>query len=276
MNQTFSLLRFGRLLRTHLSENKGQSLTSLALMTGLMLAFAVLFSRGFPFAVERNRSIMFFLLGWPLWFTFIWLQTDVLNQRERAFAYLLRPASMVEKFLLIWLLTGVGFVITYLLLFTLIDAGLIDYVNNREWSAAELKQIKRWGNIRTMRPFYRTPDFWPPAHNLVLTGLLHPVCVFLFLTIKRYALPIVGVLILAILGGGYLLNSYMITQLLHLPEMLSAMPFESVFVTDQKQSTGLDLDLPQPLGNQLRYLLGITVVILLYLTAFFRLKEREV
>ena len=128
----------------------------------------------------------------------------------------------------------------------------------------------------SIKPFYQSDNFWPPAHILVLNGLLHPLSIVFLLFFKRYSLPLVGVLFMVLLASGYFLNSYVLHWILDTREPLSALPFESVGVD---APTGLGyrrIDLPQPIGNQLRYVVGITAVVLLYITAFFRLKEREV
>lgn len=279
MNQTFSLSRFGRLLRKYFSDNRGQLLAGLALLIGSILALAVLFYSSLPFAVDRNRAIHCFFVGLTAWYIFTWQQTDVLNHKERALNYLLQPASRLEKFILLWLVSGLGFLVIYTLLFTVIDSLGVAYVNGRQWTPYQLAQIKMMGNVLSLKPFYQSDNFWPPAQILVLTGLLHPFSIAFLLFVKRYSLPLVGVLIIVLLAAGYFLNSYVLHWLLNTPERLSAMPFESVGV-DAPTSVGIGISRkippPQPIGNQLRYAVGIIAVVLLYITAYFRLKEREV
>ena len=139
MNQTFSLPRFGRLLRKYFTDNRGQLGANLALLTGLMLALTVMFYSGLPFTVDRNRAISFFFLIWVSWYVFTWLQTETLNHKERALNYLLQPASQFEKFLLLWLVSGVGFLAVYLLLFTVMDSLGVAYVNNKQWTPYQLE-----------------------------------------------------------------------------------------------------------------------------------------
>lgn len=277
MNQIFSLPRFGRLLRKYFTDNRGQLLAGLALLIGLMLALTVMFYSSLPFAVDRNRAIPGLFLGWAAWYIFTWQQTDLLNHKERALNYLLQPASQLEKFLLLWLVSGVGFLAVYSLLFTIVDSLGVSYVNGRQWTPYQLAQIKMAGGIMSIKPFYQSDNFWPPAQILVLTGLLHPFSIAFLLFVKRYSLLLVGVLIIVLLAAGYFLNSYLLHWLLNTSEPLSAMPFESVGV-DAPTSVGVSRKIgpPQPLGNQLRYVVGITAVVLLYITAYFRLKEREV
>jgi len=276
MNQTFSSSRFGRLLSKYISDNRGQLLTSLALLTGILLVGALLAYRGLPFQADRNRGVLLFFFGWLLWYIFTWQQTEVLNHRERSINYLLQPASQPEKFLLIWLVSGVGFLIVFLGLFSIIDALGVAYVNTINWTPNQLKIIRQVDGLLVIKPFYQSENMWPPAQLLVLTGLLHPFCLAAFLFIKRYSLPIVGVLILVTLAAGYFVNSYMLTWLLDTAEPLSVLPFERAIVESPKGMAVRKLDLPQPLGDIIRYTTGIAGIVLLYIIAFYRLKEREV
>lgn len=276
MNQTFSLLRFGRLLYTYFSDNRGQLLTGLALLTGILLAASLIIYSGLPFAVERNRSGSLFFIGWVAWFIFTWQQVEVLNHRERSMNYLLQPASQLEKFLLIWLVSGVGFLAVYLLLFGVIDAIGIGYIDNKDWTAEELRSIRQVNGILSVKPFYRSEQLLPPTHILTLTFLMHPFCLAAFLFVRRYSLPIVGVVILMTLTAVYFLNSYTLTWLLNTGKPVSALPFEWAIVKSTTDAVVRKVELPQPLGNVLRYTTGIVGVLLLYTIAFFRLKEREV
>lgn len=276
MNQTFLLPRFGRLLRKYFTDNRGQLGVNVALLAVVLIALACIFYSDNPSAVDRSRSIPFFFVGWVAWYIFIWQQTEPLNHKERAMTYLMQPASQMEKIVLIWFVSGIGFMLAFLLVFGLIDATGVQYVNSREWNPAQLEQIKGAGNMLSIKPFYQSDNFWPPAHILVLTGLLHPFSLASLLILKQYSLPLVGVLIIVLIPLGYFLNTYLAHWFLNIPEVNSALPFEGLFVNALAGSGSRRIDLPQPIGDQLRYVVGITVVVLLYITAYFRLNEREV
>ena len=277
MNQTFSLNRFGRLLRKYFTDNRGQLLANLGLLAGILLVGALLFYTGLPHQADRNRGISLFFFGWPLWIVFIWQQIEVLNHRERSISYLLQPASQLEKFLLIWLVSGVGFLTVFFLLYTTVDVFGVAYVNGRDWTPDQLKTIRDANGIMSIKPFYQSRYIWPPAQILVLTILLHPFCLAAFFFVKRYSLPIVGVLILGIITAGIFVNSYLAHWIVNTPEPINIMPFEQL--SAQSPLNRYDyrrIDLPQPLSNQLRYSVGVIAIVLLYITAYVRLKEREV
>ena len=74
MNQTFSLPRFGRLLRTYFSDNRRQLLANLALLLVVLIALACVFYIGNPTSVDRSRVILFLFVGWVAWYVLELLQ----------------------------------------------------------------------------------------------------------------------------------------------------------------------------------------------------------
>lgn len=266
MNQTFSLPRFGRLLRKYFTDNRGQLLANVALLSVVLIALAFIFYSGNPTAVEHNRNIPFFFVGWAAWYVFIWQQTETLNHKERARTYLMQPASQIEKILLIWLVSGLGYMMVFLLVFGLIDTIGVQYVNGREWPQGTPK----------LGSYYQFNDFIPPV-MWVFTVLLHPLALASLLVIRRYALASVAVLVFVLLFGGLVINSVILGSITNLEETNRTFPFDSFMAVSLKnQNQYRRIDLPQPIGNQIRYVVGIVAVVLLYITAYFRLKEREV
>lgn len=266
MNQTFSLPRFRRLLRKYFTDSRGQLLANVALLTVVLIAVSFIFYSGEPTAVNRNRSIPFFFVGWAAWYVFIWQQTEALNHKERAMTYMLQPASQLEKLILIWLISGVGFIAVYLILFGLVDAMAVQYVNGKEWSPGSPK----------LGSYYEFNSFVPPV-LWVFTALLHPLALVLLLLVRRYALPSVAVLAFALFFIGLVVNSVILGSIIDLEEGNRTVPFDSLgVVSPENRNQFRRIDLPQPIGNQLRYAVGILAVVVLYITAYFRLKEREV
>ncbi len=276
MNQLFSLSRFGRLALTYFTDNRGQLLANLALLIGGLAAVALLCYNSLPLGVENTRATSFFMAGWVAWYAFIWQQTDELNHKERAMTYLLRPASQFEKFGLLWLDSGLGFILIYALVFTGIDALGISYVNNRQWTTNQLAHIRQMGGLIKLRPYYESVNFWPPASVLVLSALLHPFALAFLLLIRRYALPLVAVLALGLMLGGLLANTFVVQRMLGVSNAVSVAPFERLVVQSPNSLTYRTLDIVQPVGYQISVLVAVIAVALLYLAAYYRLKEREI
>ena len=53
-------------------------------------------------------------------------------------------------------------------------------------------------------------------------------------------------------------------------------PFQDAHAESPANNGWRQVNLLQPVGNKIRYAVGIVAVVLLYVTAYFRLKEREV
>jgi putative flippase GtrA len=278
MNQTFSISRFGRLLRKYFIDNKGQLLANTGLLVGGLFVLILFAYQASPASVRQTRTILFFVLGWACWYVFTVQQTAVLNQKERAINYLMQPASQVEKILLIWLISGLGFVLVYSAVFALFDSIGISYVNNRDWTPEQLAMMRRQGSLFKLTPFFSGISLDDMPRQLwVFTGLLHAFALTFSLLVRRYTLPLVVVVAFGLLIFGVLGNNYLLHMLTGSNTISSVTPFAQANAESPvNQYQYRHVELPQPIGNQLRYLVGITAVILLYITAYIRLKEREV
>lgn len=275
MNQTFSLSRFGRLLRTYLSDNRAALLINVVLLVGILAVLSLFFYRSYPGDVDRNRYLLFFIIGWAAWYVFTMQQLDALNEKEQAITYLLRPASLLEKYLLIILVSGIGFLVIYLTVFTLIDAVGTSYVNHRAWTPEQLARIRSMGEDLQIESYYQSKQLRNmPIAIGVFTLLLHPVTLAFALLIRRFSLPLVVVIVIGLLIIGTVGNEYVMSGLFGEQEVSSGLPFSNALVI--RNNVYREVELPQPIGNQIRYVVGITAVVLLYITAYFRIKEREV
>ncbi|RYF55039.1 MAG: hypothetical protein EOO39_38545, partial [Cytophagaceae bacterium] len=88
MNQTFSLSRFGRLLRTYFTENRTMLLANVAVLFVVLIAFSFVVYHQMPSVVSNGRYALLFLVGGGAWYLFTVQQMAVLNQKERAISYL--------------------------------------------------------------------------------------------------------------------------------------------------------------------------------------------
>lgn len=277
MNQTFSVNRFGRLLRMYFIDNRGQLLANIGLLVGGLFVLTVFAYQGIPSGVDNQRYVLFFLLGWPCWYVFTLQQTAVLNQKERAINYLMQPASQLEKILLIWLVSGVCFVIVYVSAFGIFDAIGVSYVNNRDWSPKELNMIKMVGSSLEIQSIFSDKAKNMPSQMWVLTVLLHPFTMAFSLLIRRYTLPVVVVIAFGLIIFGYISNNSLLHTLIGSDVVNSVSPFmQGTATSPTNRYDYRSIDLPQPIGDQIRYVVGSLVVVLLYVMAYFRLKEREV
>lgn len=275
MNHIFSLNRFGRLLRTYLSDNRGSLLVNMVLLIGGMVVLALFVYRSYPNEADRGRYLLVFFVGWAAWYVFTVQQIAVLNEKERAITYLIRPASVFEKYVLILLVSGIGFLLVYLTVFTLIDAVGVSFVNHRSWTAEQLNRIRMMGGQLHIEPFYRPEGLrHVPTSLWIFSVLLHPVILTFALLIRRFSLALVVVIVLSLLIISVVGNEYFMNGLFGEQEINTGFPFSDPSV--MRNNVRRQIELPGPIGNQIRYAVGILAVMLLYITAYFRIKEREV
>ncbi len=273
MNQTFSLSRFGRLLRTYFVENRNALLVNIAVLFVILAGLAFLVYSSSAWAIPRTRIFLLFFTGGAAWYVFTVQQVAVLNEKERAITYLLRPASKLEKWAQLILISGLGFIVVYLLLFTGIDAVGVWYANNRPVEPGRLTDLL---DRSTIEPWFAPGQLRDvPAILWVDAALLHPLSLAFALLIRRYSLPLIPVIVFFALVIVILVNQRLLGSMIGSVYGISSTPFDRISVS-QTDSNWRRILIPQPVGDIIRYGVGVSAVILLYVTAFFRLKEREV
>ncbi|QMW05058.1 hypothetical protein [Spirosoma foliorum] len=278
MNQTFSINRFGRLLRKYFTDSRGQLLASLGLLIGCLVVFGAITYQSIPVSVRNTRSILFFALGWPCWYIFTVQQIAGINQKERAINYLMQPASQFEKIALIWLISGLGFIVVYLGLFFLADTIGVSFINNRHWSPDKLVEIRERGSMLKIEPFFNHISMRDiPTSSWVFTALLHSFTLAFALLIRRYTLPLVVIVAFGLLFSGLFINNFLLQNLTGSDTIRSSFPFaEGIAKSPIQKYQYRIVQIPSFIGSQLRYIVGFTAIVLLYITAYVRLKEREI
>lgn len=276
MNQTFSSARFGRLLRRYWRDDRvglTAALNALFLCQAATM-FLIAYS-SYPDAVQEIRPKGFLILSLMIWPLFTVAIASVYNKRNQGLALFMLPASLFEKWLQLWLVSGVLFIVCFVGFFSLIDVVGTHYVNHKTWSAEELRYISRNNISRTVELFdyadlLRTP-IW------AVWVLLHPFSLAATLLFKKYPLVFgVGIGIILFWGGFYF-NGQLLNLLVNNASSAKAFSFTGVWVyNEQLSANGRYLALPQPIGDIIRWGVGIAAVGLLYAVAYFRLKEREI
>ena len=128
MNNTFSLNRFGLLLKKHYFENIRQYLMSLIVLIGVLIlsfVYIIIMMTGGkqpPTQVQFGVFLTFFLLAGSIFTTGIFSN---FAGKSKAIASLTLPASHLEKYLLGWFFTVVIFPIIYTSVFYLVNLGIL-------------------------------------------------------------------------------------------------------------------------------------------------------
>lgn len=277
MNQTFSSARFGRLLRKFWHDNQRELLMqAAALFVVMLVGMLFLCYSSTPDSAEHSRVVALLLISLVACPLFTVHVTSVYNKREQAISALLLPVSLFEKWLLLWVVTGLVFALCFLGFFHLIDAIGTYYVNHRDWSEISLKYLRDNALPMTMDYFAYNDLYNSPIWAVWV--FLHPFTLMAGLLFRRYTL-VIGVLTGITLFATVLFGNIYLTRVMlgHTGPIASGFPYAGVTVFEKVASaTGHDLNLPQPIGNIIRWTVGLVVFALLYAIAFFRLKEREV
>ncbi len=277
MNQTFSSARFGRLLRKYWQDNRTELLTQAATLFVIMAASMLFLGyNGTPESADHSRGVALFLISLVACPLFTVQVASVYNKREQGISAFLLPASLFEKWLLLWLITGLGFVACFLGSFHLIDAVGTYYVNHREWPKETLLFFRKNAMPLTLDYFaYKNLHQYPIWAVWVL---LHPFTLMATLLFRRYTL-VTGVLVgFGLFLAALLINPILSKLLINQDIMvMNAFPYTGFTVSKEGiYGTERYLSLPQPLGDIIRWTTGITAVTLLYVIAYVRLKEREI
>ncbi len=276
MNQTFSAARFGRLLRKYWQDDKAGLTAALGTLFATQAATMSFVSySSYPDSVIENRPVGFLSLSLMIWPLFTVAIASVYNKRDQGLSLFMVPASLFEKWLQLWLVSGLLFMVCFVGFFSLIDVFGTYYVNHKTWSAEELSYLSKNNITRTVERFDYADLLSTPIWAVWV--LLHPFALATTLLFKKYPL-VFGVAVgLALFGGGFYLNSQLVKGIFDNASSFQAFPFTGVWVYNEKLSVqGRYLDLPQPLGDSICWVVGIAAVGLLYAVAYFRLKEREV
>jgi len=120
MNNTFNIKRFGLVFRKDLIENGKRYLLLFLTMLGLITLVITFYSlRFYQYDTDRhlhiNRVLLEILscmfLGFGIWFASIF--STPMNHKLKRLSYLTSPSSNLEKYLVRWILTTMGFILTF-------------------------------------------------------------------------------------------------------------------------------------------------------------------
>lgn len=228
----------------------------------------------YPDSVQENRAVVFLSLSLMIWPLFTMAIASVYNKRDHGLALLMLPASLFEKWLQLWLVSGLLFMVCFVGFFSLIDVFGTYYINHKTWSAEELSYLSKNNISRTIERF----DYAHLLHSPIwaVWVLLHPFSLAATLLFKKYPL-VIGVAVgFALFAGSLSLNGFTLMSMLNLEHLSRPFPFSDIWVYNKISDHGRYLALPQPLGNIIRWGVGIAAVGLLYAVGYFRLKEREI
>jgi hypothetical protein len=120
MNKTFSINRFGRLFKKHTKEHYRNYLMSIAVLVGVMILGGSFLVYMTEIQLDKNAQVFFFfsimLLSGTIFTSTVFSD---LGERKKAVAWLVLPASHLEKYLVAWIYSFLLFIIVYTMIFYL-------------------------------------------------------------------------------------------------------------------------------------------------------------
>jgi hypothetical protein len=256
MNQHFNFSRFGLLLRKHLAEH----LRSYFMGTGVLAGVLVLVLGGLTYMTRRPLQVelqsllfLFFLLLAGAVFTSAVF--EALGDQRRAAPALLLPASHLEKYLLVWLISMPVFLVVYTAVFYAVDAMALQLASGAV--PGELLDLSERTEDRNSILLY-----FALVHGASMWGAIY----FQRLHVIRTSFVAFG--LLAVVS---IVNFQVLKGLLS-PDVRFAPPFAGVVVQEGEQMFPLGLGSGQ---MPLLLFLPLALAVLLWLGAYARLTEKQ-
>lgn len=259
-SNVFHAPRFGAYFKKHIVDNYRLYLMSLFVLCVVILVVMVLTLSGGS-GVRMTDGNPFYLL--LLFFTgliFAGYSFTQLSDKPRGMDFLLLPASHFEKFLATLLITTVGFMLVYHLVFiiSVLLAGVILSLRHTTFDAYDWLHSFR-------KSFVVALHIWFVAHAVIMLGAIY---FKKFNIIKTLAYTFVFVVICGLLNIAFV-------NILFGKELTSwgsAVPFYSVHLSRYSQ----DLVLPMGWAYTLNFAWRFLLPPALWVLAYVKLKDEEI
>lgn len=262
MENIFSPSRFGNLVNKHFREHLRTYLMGMLVLGVLILAFFILtimMSNRAELTTETQLIVccISILLGM---FIFTGSIFSDYNHPRSAFTATMLPASVFEKYLLYWLISLVGFTVLALGVFHLSQTIIIEYLNTRD---VEVTRFWLWNAT------YKETS--PPSKFLIgMYFLFHSIAFLGSIAFRKRTVIITAMVSFAIIAT-YIYLNYRVS-LIALNG--NSIPFPFVRAGIQTEQGWATIEYT---NNELWATISLSALIILFwISAFFKLKERQV
>lgn len=260
MENIFSPTRFGNLVNKHFREHLRTYLMSMLVLGALILGFftfTIVMSHRAELTISTQLIVccVSILLGM---FIFTGSIFSDYNHPRSAFTATMLPASVFEKYLLYWLISLIGFTVLALGVYHLSQAIIIEYLKTKD---AEV--IRFW--------LWNVSDATPPTKWLLIAYLLfHSIAFLGSIAFKKRTVIITAMVAFVIIGAYIYLNYRLSLVALN----GNSIPFPFVRAGIQTEQGWATIEYT---NNELWATISLsTLIILFWISAFFKLKERQV
>lgn len=261
MNNLFDLKRFGMLFRKHMAEHLKSYLMSLAVLCGMLVLLLGLYSfpsGGGALASAAGQFAFFMLLlqlSGTIFTSTIFMD---LSEKKRAVYTLTLPASSFEKYLVGWVLTVLVFPIVYMAAFYAVDLPLIYYFIRRYGIDAEVLNI-----FSDREPYYVAFVVYAFLNSIALFGAVFFQKMAFIKTAFFFFLSVIAL---------SLVNKYFLKLIIG-EAIYPRIPFGGITV---RSGTFFSVWPDEQVQQFYLTALAVSVTLLFWLAAFFRLKEKEI
>lgn len=261
MNNTFNVKRFILLFKKYSIEHAKANLLSLLVLMGLLFLLLGYYSYSSHGHLDKNAQgvsfIFFMLVGGSIYTS---ISFSALGDKKKAIPFLILPASHFEKYLVSWLYTYIIFQVVFLGAFYLVDIIVIHL---------GVKPVAEWeGAINIFVPQEKGSMVflvYTVFNGLTLWGAVF----FEKLHFIKTSIIFFVCLAVLILFNNQLLNMLIVTK----ATLISGIPFQELDLND-------NINFWRITPDQSWILCGKDIIlftaILLWTSAFYRLKEKEV
>lgn len=283
MNQSFDFGRWWLLIAKHWYENQRKYLLSLVAIAGLLLGWFALVIFSDPFS-PVSPNIQFgtyyfglFLIG-CLYASMLFVE---LASGSKGINYLSVPASHLEKTICALLYGVIIFFVTYTLLFYLVELPMIklsDAIAHAHWNKLAFRSGKFHGaEVINVFLMPNRPSGVPNIFFYFLLGYFAIQAAFILGSIYFPKFSFIKTVIALLMVSLVLL--FIVAQVFHV-----LMPAGSFyhgltsynFYTNDDYSAGKVVQLPEWVDSALEFIVKYSFAPILWITTYFRLKEKEI
>ncbi len=259
MNQFFSIRRFSMLFKKHTVENYKTYLMSAGVLAGMLLLFLGVssYANGGYLSPGSQQGIfvVFLLLAGSIFSSMIFAE---LGDKKKAIPALTLPASHFEKYAVAWLYSFVLFQLLFIGLFYLIGAIVINLGQNSPGRENVLLDL-----FSEERKTYIALIIYPILHAIIFFGAIYFEKLHFIKTAFAF---FIGVFLLG------LINKPIISAMID-KKTPGTTIFSPVSVTEGDRAWTIYA--ADTTNYQLSIVTGL-VVIMLWISAYYKLKEKEV
>jgi hypothetical protein len=263
MSNTFSLSRFGLLLKKTLLERPMQLVGLTALSLAIVFFSYVITKSLVGFEDAQNISYILGLIGGGCFlasFVFGYFSSNAMGS-----SFLTLPASHFEKWLCGVLITGVLYVLIFLLFFYFIDTIFVGMYHR---------------SLDPQGPFYK--ELFDQVQNFQFDRFVASKVLSMFLNFagamlvgslyfNKVSFIKVALIICAFWFGAFLLNLMIARAMMQ--NVSNALPYWLVWIDVEKNRGRIDL--PPNIAMAVKILIQYIIPAIFWLLAFVRLKEKE-